>query len=283
MTRVYSDLQVVQGAMMSVVDTGIYMVLSALGASIALLILSPLLAGLVFLVVPLFAAGYFALRSRLRKASYARQQLSGELSSVLQENLTAHAVVKAFGLEGRWKETFHNRLQSFFRSTMRLVLLGSLFETSTDLAMTLGQLLVLGVGGYLAMQGSLTVGSLLAFFGFLPSIFTPVGALANLGQTVQTASGSLERVNELLDEPVTIAEKDGAMTLPPLSQEIKLEHVNFSYANDRPILKDLSLTIPAGAHVAIVGPSGSGKSTVVNLLLRYWDPEAGRVCSTGTT
>jgi ABC-type multidrug transport system fused ATPase/permease subunit len=281
MTRLFGDLQVVQGAMVSVVNTGIYMTLSAIGASIALLILNPLLALLVFLVVPLFAAGYFALRSRLQKVSYERQRLSGELSSTLQENLTAHAVVKAFGLEQAWERIFHNRLMAFFKSTMRLVLLDSLFESSTDLAMTLGEVLVLGVGGYLAMQGSLTVGSLLAFFGFLPSIFMPVGALANLGQTVQTASGSLERVNELLDEPLTIAEKPGAVALPPLSQEIKLEHLNFGYTGDRLVLQDLSLTIPAGSHVAIVGPSGSGKSTVVNLLMRYWDPDEGRVLFDG--
>src|SRR5262249_51629769 len=162
---------------------------------------------------------------------------------------------------------------ALLKSSLRLVLIGSLFSTSTDLAVTLGQVMVLGVGGYLVMTGSLTIGTLFAFMGLLPSLFTPVASLSGLGQTVETASGSLDRVNELLDEPPSIADKPGAPALPPLSNEIRFEHVNFAYGPDRPILQDLSLVIPAGSNVAIVGPSGSGKSTVVNLLLRFWDPD----------
>jgi ABC-type multidrug transport system fused ATPase/permease subunit len=281
MTRLSSDLGQVQGAIMAILNSGFYSVLSAVGGFIVLFALSPLLTGLMVLVVPLFTISYLTLRTRLQKASYERQKLAGEATSALQENLSAQPVVKAFGMEERAIGAYHSRLATLLKSSLRLVLIGSLFSASTDLAVTLGQVLVLGVGGYMVMTGALTIGALFAFMGLLPSLFTPVAALSGLGQTVETASGSLDRVNELLDAPVTIEDKPGAAALPPVSREIRFEGVGFGYDPEHPILDEITLTIPAGASVAIVGPSGSGKSTVVNLLMRFWDPTSGRVLYDG--
>jgi ATP-binding cassette subfamily B protein len=104
--------------------------------------------------------------------------------------------------------------------------------------------------------------------------------LSDVGQTIQRAAGSLARITELLDEPLTIADGPDAVPLAPVHHELRLERVSFGY-DDRPVLRDLSLTIPAGQHVAIVGPSGAGKSTLLNLLLRFWDPTEGRVLVDG--
>lgn len=276
LTRLTSDLQIVQGAMSAIVNVSLYSILGALGAAIALFVLSPLLTSLLVVVVPLFALGYFTLRSRLQEAGYRRQQLGAEVTSSVEENLISHAVIKAFGLEERAVERYRGQLHTLFGSTLRLVTLGALFDMSTSLAVTLGQLLVFGVGGYLAMQGEISMGTLFAFFGLLPSLFAPIGAMAGLGQTVQTASGSLERVKELLDEPVEVKDIPGAVLLPQLERDIRLEEVSFSYG-DRVVLRNLNITIRAGTHVAIVGPSGSGKSTLGALLGRYWDPDEGRV------
>jgi ABC-type multidrug transport system fused ATPase/permease subunit len=280
LTRLTSDLSIVLGAMSAVLNTSLYAILGAIGAAIALFALSPTLTLLVILVVPFFALGYLTLRTRLQKASYRRQELGGEVSSAVYENLNAHAVIKAFGMEKRAVEKYRENLMTLFRATLRLVTLGALFDMSTSLAVTMGQFLVFGVGGYMAMTGEITLGTLLAFFGLLPSLFAPIEAMADLGQTVQTAAGSLERVDELLDQPVEIEDKPDAIALPPLERDIRLENVSFSYG-DRPILRDLNITIQAGTHVSIVGPSGSGKSTVVSLLARYWDPNEGRVLFDG--
>jgi ABC-type multidrug transport system ATPase subunit len=164
---------------------------------------------------------------------------------------------------------------------MRLVVVGSIFDVSISLATTVGQVVVLGVGGYLVMDGQLTIGTLLAFIGLLPSLFQPIAALSGVAQTVQQASGALDRVSELLDEPVTIDDKPGAVPLDPLAHDLRLDDVTFGYEPGQPVLHDLTLTIPAGANVAFVGPSGSGKSTVVNLLLRFYDPDQGRVLLDG--
>lgn len=281
MIRLSNDLQVVQGAMISIVNSGLYMVLSALGAAIALVFLSAPLAALVLLTLPMFAAAYFALRRRLQDASYARQQLSGEMASFVQENLLAHAVNKAFGLEGRAEETFAARLAQLFKATLRLVLIDSLFDGSTSLAVALGQLTVLGGGGYMVMEGNLTVGSLLAFFGFLPSLYAPVAGLAGLGQTVEAASGSLGRVKELLNEPVAVQDLPRAIPLAPLAVQITLQNVTFGYDAGSTVLQGVNISISAGSHVAIVGRSGAGKSTLAALLMRFYDPEKGSVLFDG--
>lgn len=281
MSRLSNDLQVLQVAMNQVIGVGIYMSLNVIAATITLLVLNPLLGGLVELAVPLFALSYLVLRSRFEQASLQKAKLTGEAATTVQENLSAHSVIKAFGLEKSAIATYSARLTALFKAALRVVVMGALFETSITLAITFGQLIVLGVGGYLVTQHQLSIGTLLAFIGLLPVLFTPIAALSNVGQSVQMASGSLQRIEELLEEPLTVTDKPEAKTMPALSQELRFDKVSFSYDGQQPILQDLDLVIPAGSHVAIVGPSGSGKSTLLNLLLRFWDPDQGRVLCDG--
>lgn len=276
-SRLTSDISLVQNAMSQVAGVGIYLALNSIAAAVTILVLSPLLGTLVLIVVPLFAVSYFALRARFEAVSRERQRLTGEATAAAQENLSAYPVIKAFGMESRAVAVYASRLATLYTAHMRLVLVGGLFETSTGLAVTMGQLLVLGVGGYLTIQGQFTVGTLLAFIGLLPTLFLPIASLSNVGQSVQMASGALDRVKELLEQPIAIVEKPRAVVLPPLAQEIRFENVNFSYEDSRAVLANFDLTIRAGTHVAFVGPSGSGKSTVVNLLMRFWDPDTGAI------
>jgi ABC-type multidrug transport system fused ATPase/permease subunit len=235
----------------------------------------------VLVVVPLFSLSYVLLLSRLRRASFEVQTVYGQVAAEIQENLSAHSVVKAFGLEERVLSSYRGRLRALLRTLLRVVLLSSLFEASVGMAVTLGQLLVIGVGGYLVIEGEMTVGTLVAFVGLLPTFFQPITALANVGQEVQRAAGALDRMLEVLEEPVEVAEGPDAVRLPPATRELRLESVSFAYDADRPVLRDVSMVVPAGSHVAVVGPSGSGKSTIVNLLLRFWDPDEGRVLVDG--
>jgi ABC-type multidrug transport system fused ATPase/permease subunit len=281
MSRLSTDLQAVQTAIATFVGYGVFLSLSALAAAVTLILLSPLLGALVVIVVPIFALSYLLLQDRFQKASREYQRLVGEVSSVAQENLNAQPVVKAFGLADRAIAAYHARRMAAIQAMMRLVIVGSIFDASISLATTVGQVVVLGVGGYLVMEDQLTIGTLLAFIGLLPSLFQPVAALSGVAQTVQQASGALDRVSELLDEPITIDDKSGAQSLGHLTNAVRLDNVTFGYEPGRPILHGLNLTIPAGANVAFVGPSGSGKSTVVNLLLRFYDPDQGRVLFDG--
>jgi ATP-binding cassette subfamily B protein len=277
MTRLTSDMQIVQQAMTTLANNGIVMVLTAMSAAVTLFVLSHLLALLVLVVVPAFVFSYLALQKRFRRASYERQRIAGETTNLVAENLSAQTVVKAYGMEAAAQDAFSARLDALFKSTLRLTFIGSVFQTSMTLASTLGQLLVFGVGGYLVIDGTLTIGTLLAFIALIPNLFHPLAALSSVGQQVEMASGSMQRITELLNEPVEIGDAPGAVDLPPLSKGLSFDDVSFGYGGQRDILKGLSLEVHAGSHVAIVGPSGAGKSTIVNLAMRFWDPDSGTI------
>jgi ABC-type multidrug transport system fused ATPase/permease subunit len=284
MSRLSADVDRVREGMEVVTRTGIYVLLKGVTALAVMYVVSPVLATLALLSVPLFWVGYFVLSGRLQRASYEVQTRGGEIGTATQEALSAHGVIKAFGLEKRTTDEYRGRLQALFGSVRRLVLLGTSFDASTTMAVTLGQLLVLGVGSWRVTHSddpSAALADLLSVFLLLPSLFEPSTALAGVGRTIKEAAGSMERVAEVLEEPMAVADAPDATALPPLADEIRLEHVDFSYDGTRPTLRDLNLRIRAGADVAIVGPSGSGKSTVINLLMRFWDPAQGRILFDG--
>lgn len=281
MSRLLNDLGTVQQAMVQVTDTGIYQALIATGAAIALLRLDWRLACLVLPIVPLFALSFFGLQSRLQKASREQQKRMGETTASIQETLAAQAAIKAFGLEERTLDAYRVRLAAQLAAGLRLMMIGALANLSVTLAIALAQIVVLGVGGYLVVQGQISVGTLFAFSGLLLALLGPIAGLSGVGQTLQVATGSMDRVTELLEEPISILSRPGAAELAALASEIRLENVSFGYGGETPILRGLNLTIPAGTNVALVGPSGCGKSTVINLLMRFWDPEEGHVLFDG--
>lgn len=277
MARLSGDIQMVSMTMTEVLNQGLYIVVSTVIAGVAVMTLHLWLGLLVLVVVPIFLVTYKVLGQRLGRASYERGNRAGEAANVTQENLMAHAVIKAFGLEERAMASYHARLTGVLKSALKMVRISALFDAATSIAITLGQLIVLGVGGWLALNQKLELGVLVAFLGLLPSLLMPIAQLSGIGETVQQTAGSLARVSELLDVPVTVADKPDAIALEPLASGIRLDRVAFSYEPGRPILRDFSLDIPAGKMAAVVGPSGSGKSTIVNLLLRFWDPQEGRM------
>lgn len=281
MSRLSTDVERVHDGMDAVTRTAVYVLLKGIAAAVALFFISPMLAAVSVATVPLFWIGYLLLRSRLERTSYRVQTEFGELGTLAQESLSAHAVIKAFGLERRTIGAFRARLGAAFAAIRRLVIVGSGIDASQGFAVTLGQLVVLGVGGYMVAQGDLAVGFLFSFFLLLPSLFEPSTELAGIGKTIKEASGSMERVSEIFEAPLDVDEAADAVALPKLEGEIGLDGVTFAYDGQTPVLSGIDLRVPAGATVAIVGPSGSGKSTIINLLLRFWDPQEGRVLLDG--
>jgi ATP-binding cassette, subfamily B, bacterial len=277
MVRLSQDLVIVQEALSEFGTSGLFSLLTALVALGTLLYMNALLALLVLASLPVLIGVYIFLGVRAARLSVARQQEEGRVATAAQENLTAQSVIKAYGLEEYAVRSYRARLNALRKVSLRLNFIIGALESSTGTFFRLMSLLVIGVGGYLVITGNFTLGTLVAFLALLPSLFSPITVLALTLQLVQMAAGSMVRVRELLDEQPAIEDKPGAAELPPLSGELRLEHVSFGYDTGRPILRDLSLAIPAGGNIAVVGPSGSGKSTVVNLLMRFWDPDEGGV------
>jgi ABC-type multidrug transport system fused ATPase/permease subunit len=279
--RLQNDVNIVFGATSQVLGAGIDAVFRTALISVTLLALNAALGALVIAVLPLLVVTALALRSRQERNSLELQRLIGEKTGLIQEAFEAQGTLKAFGLSGWAVARFRAMINSIMTMVLRIAVLGAITDMSSALAVVLGQLLVFGIGGWMVIHAQMTVGTLLAFIGLLGSLFQPVQVLVNLNQMMQRASGGLGRMIELLDEPLTIEEPAGAVALGRLQDAVRLERVTFGYGTGRAIVQDLDIVIPAGRHVAVAGPSGSGKSTVASLLLRFWDPEQGRVLFDG--
>jgi ATP-binding cassette subfamily B protein len=262
--------------------TGIFYLLSFVFGTVALFLLDWRLAVVVLVMLPLLFITTTLLSGRVVAASRDRSERLAEVTNVLSETLNAQAVVRAFGLQSRMIDQFTAELNRLFGSAVRLVRLGSLFGLSSGLITSLIQIFVLGLGAYLIIADrSMTLGVLFSFTGLLSSVTSPVEQFTQLLQSLQQAAGSMQRVVQILDERVEVADEPDAVELPRLQHELRFDNVWFSYTGDRPTLQNVSLSIPAGSHVAIVGPSGAGKSSVINLLLRFYDPQQGQILLDG--
>jgi ATP-binding cassette, subfamily B, bacterial len=260
----------------------LFTVLIGLGGSITLLfLLDWRLALLTVASLLTFAVGPTLLGPRMARASFLRQEHAGRIASTVQETVSAQQTVKAFGLESFVVGRFGDQLARFGASTIRLSFLGSLTGSTAELSMTFTQVLSLGVGALLVMRGEFSVGGLVAFQALVNNVVLPLRELSQIVEMFQQAAAGLQRVEDVLAEQPRVSDAAGAPGLPRLSREIRLDHTTFAYTPGHNALDDVSLSIPAGSHVAIVGPSGCGKSTLVNLLLRFYDPTSGSVLVDG--
>ena len=277
MSRMTSDLAAIEFALTGAVEGGFRILLTLVMALATVLWLDWKLALIALAGTPLlFVAGRW-LGPAAAKASYERQEHLATSTSVLQENLAAQPVVKGFGLERKVLNDYTDSLNTLFRSSLRLTFLSSIFGLSANSIASAIQLFVLGLGGYLVINGNLTIGVLFAFLGLLGQIIGPLQSVSSILQALQQASGAMDRVEELLHAEPTIQDSPNAKPAAPLRGSIRFENVSFSYTGDQPNLRGVSFFIPAGKSVAFVGPSGCGKSTTLNLIQRFYDPNNGRV------
>ena len=282
MSRLSDDLQGLEDAMSEVFGSGVLSVLTSLSAAVAALFQAPLVGVIILLLVPAFVLTHKLLGGRIAKSGYEVQKRTGEVQEAAQENLSAHAVVKAFGLEDREVTNYSRRLRASMKSLMRTMLLGQLFGSTIAVVVAISQVAVLGIGSILVINGTIdNPGTVVTLLLLLPSVFIPITSLVEVGEQLEEATGSMIRATEIFKEPVDIQDAPGASPAQPLQKKIVFGDVTFGYEPQRSIIQNLDLTIPAGKSVALVGPSGSGKSTIVNLLMRFWDPTEGRITFDG--
>jgi ATP-binding cassette subfamily B protein len=277
MSRLSSDLFVIQTAMTGLLVQSVYLVLTVVASGVLLFVLEWRLALMAMAVAPLVFLGPRLFGRRAAEASYQQQQEAAQVATTLQENLGAQAVVKAFDLQDSAMATFRERVVQLARSSVRATFIGTLLGMTGGLTLTLIDLLTLGVGGFLVMRGSLSLGALVAFTGLLANVLAPMRGLSDLIQAIQQATGGMRRVDELLEEEPRVLDAPDAVPLPAFAREIRFRHVTFTYTGEQTTLDDIDLGIPAGQSVAFVGPSGCGKSTILNLTLRLYDPVSGSV------
>ena len=201
---------------------------------------------------------------------------------MVQENVAAQAVVKAFSLQRRafgWFTMRNNRVRD---KTASAVFLSTMVERSVTISVLLLHFVVLAIGAYLATKGQITVGTFVTFESAFWEVSYNIAHLMHFIPVSIQSAAAVRHIQELLDEPTRGADRAGAPELPRITNDITFERVSFKYeGSDTPVLDNLSLKLDVGKTIAIVGPSGSGKSTLLNLILRLYVPDEGRLTIDG--
>lgn len=248
---------------------------------IVMLILSPLLGIVALIAGPALLAISVASRRKLFPANWVSQQRAAEVAGVVNSAIVGVRVVKGFGQENQEIARLEAAAGRLYAARVRTARLMAKYGSALRAVPALGQVAVLAFGGWLAIRGSVTLGTFLAFSAYVVQMAAPVQFLSELIAVGQQARASVIRVYEVIDSEPVITEKPNARRLPPGVPELALEDVLFGYVPSVPVLRGLSLRVKPGDKLAVVGASGSGKSTLSLLLPRFYDVTSGAVTING--
>jgi len=284
LSRITTDTTLLQTVIGSQASSALRNLLLLLGGSVMLLVTSPKLTGLVVVLVPVVVVPIIILGRRVRRLSRRSQDLIGEVGANVEETLNAIQTVQAFGREKIVDERFSVRVEAAFDVARLRVRARAILTAFVILFVFSGIGFVLWMGGHDVLNGSITGGELSAFLFYAVVVAGSVGSLSEVYGDLQQAAGAAERLAELLAQEPEIQSPADANTLPSHAKgAVSFQGVTFNYASrpDEPALRNFSLNVKPGEHVALVGPSGAGKTTVFSLLLRFYDPGAGQVLVDG--
>ena len=281
LARFSTDLGAVENALVIGMPGAFLAVFGIAVSCTVLFVLQWKLALLLIVAAPFCILGPRLIGPRALRVGYRMRQEQADLANLVQENLQAQKVIKVFSLRESAMASFREKSASIMKSGVSFGFLCYATERSANVGMALFNVLVLGVGGYFALRGDLSVGSLVSFKALFVNVSASVLTLSAFAPTLLQSSGGLQRIRELLETPTRVDERPDAVALSPLRDSLRLERVSFQYAGQHRGVTDISLEIPKGARVAFVGPSGCGKSTCLNLILRFFDPDQGRVSFDG--
>jgi len=277
MSRLINDVNVINQAFGQTIAQMLGNLFSLVGIVVAMLALNLRLGLASNLIVPLmiFTTGLFARWART-KFRVTRQTIS-KLSTKLEEDISSVREAQAFNrVQLNIKE--FNALNAANRdANVQAVAITSAFLPSIDFLNTLATAIVLALGGYMAVTGQATVGTVTAFLLYVQQFFRPIQILSQFYTQAQSALAGVERIFLLLDEPAQLKDAADAIEMPPIQGEVSFEQVSFGYSPSQLILKDVNLQAKPGQMIALVGPTGAGKSTIINLILRFYDVSSGEV------
>ncbi|MEY7975622.1 ABC transporter ATP-binding protein [Streptomyces pilosus] len=282
MTRMTTDVDALSTFLQTGLVTAFVSVVTFFGIMVALLVLDVELALVVFATLPpLIIATYFFRRASVKAYELARERVSA-VNADLQESVSGLRIVQAFRRERDGGRRFAGRSADYRSARIRGQWLISVYFPFVQLLSSVAAVAVLVVGGARVDDGTLAIGSLVAYLLYIDLFFAPVQQLSQVFDGYQQASVSLGRIQELLREPTSTEQAGKPLPVTSLRGEIAFEDVHFAYGDGEEALEGIDLTIPAGQTVAFVGETGAGKSTLVKLVARFYDPTAGRVTADGT-
>ncbi len=277
MSRLTNDIDAINQAVSQNVTTLLASVLSLVGIVIAMFILNAWLALASVVVVPImFWFTQFVARYT-RKGFRDLQKSLGQVNGVMEESISGQKVVKAFRRNESVINAFRLSNQEVFRSGVSANTYALLLMPLTNVLGNFFVIVLAGLGGWLALQGLVSIGIIATFINYGQNFVNPLRQLANLYNSIQAALAGAERVFQVVDTPSELADAPDAISLDGLHGDVQLDHVSFGYRPDKPIIKDMTLEATPGETLALVGPTGAGKTTIINLLTRFYEINGGSI------
>jgi len=276
-SRIIADIdQFSEGLLMGFTQffTGL---MTILGTLLFMVSINPLITLVVVVLTPisLFVASFIAKKTYVMFKH--QSETRGELTTLTDEMLGNMKVVQAFGYQKEAEERFQTINNKLAGYSLRATFFSSITNPATRFVNSLVYAAVGITGAYAAIRGFMTVGQLTSFLSYANQYTKPFNEISGVVTELQNALASAARVFELIDEKTILEDKKDATVLENVKGQVEIEHVNFSYTPDRPLIEDLNLSVKPGERVAIVGPTGCGKTTVINLLMRFYDVNSGSI------
>ena len=277
MSRLTNDTDVINRVLSMGLTRLVSSALTLAGILVAMLVLNWRLALASFAVLPVMVVTTTFFSARARRAFRRTRQTISGVSAELEENIAGVRVAQAFSREDANVEAFRQVAAADRDANVTAESITAAFSPTLDVLSTIGIAIVVGYGGYLALNGLVTVGVIVAFLQYVRRFFEPVRAIAIIWANLQSALAGAERIFELLDTPPAIVDAADGVELPPIAGRIAFDDVCFEYKPGEPVLEDVNLVAEPGQTVALVGPTGTGKTTMISLIGRFYDVCGGRV------
>ncbi|QTX03365.1 ABC transporter ATP-binding protein [Agromyces archimandritae] len=280
-SRVTNDIDNITQTMQQSLSTVVTSVLTVIGVLIMMFSISWQLALVSLVSLPLMGVIFGVIGPKSQKAFGIQWRKVGRLNARVEESFSGHALVKVFGREESSREAFKKENQELFEASFKAQFLSGMIMPGM---MFIGNLTYVGIavlGGLMVVTGQLRLGDVQAFIQYSQQFTQPLSELGGMAAVVQSGTASAERVFELLDQDEESADPEDAPEPAAGNGTIEFENVSFAYTPERPLINDLSFRVEPGQTVAIVGPTGAGKTTLVNLIMRFYELDSGRILLNG--
>ena len=281
LSRAVNDMDNISTTLQQSLTQLITSAVTLVGVIVLMLTISPLLSLVVVLTLPLSLLITMGLAKRSQNYFRRQQRALGILNGHVEEMYTGHKIVKAFGHEGKSMAEFRDLNENLYNAGWRAQFVSGMIMPLMRFVGNLGYVIVAVAGGIMVTNGSIAIGDVQAFIQYAQQFTQPITSLANIANVIQSTMASAERIFELLDEPEEIPEAVDAQVIGTPQGAVQFQHVKFGYKEDSILMEDMNIDVQPGQMIAVVGPTGAGKTTLVNLLMRFYEVNGGKITVDG--
>ena len=281
LSRVTNDIDNLAQSLQQTVSQVLTSLLTLIGVTVMMFLISPLLAAIALVTVPLSIVLIKVIGGRAGPRFVEQWRHTGAVNGQAEEVFTGHAIVKSFGQHRKVEERFAEDNDKLYEASFAAQFMSGLIQPAMTFMGNIQYVLIAVVGGLRISSGAISIGDMQAMIQYARNFSEPLTRIASMATTFQSGIASLERVLELLDADEQTVEQVATVDPPPVLGRVVFDDVNFSYLPEQPLIQDLNLTVEPGQTIAIVGPTGAGKTTLVNLIMRFYDLQSGAISLDG--